>query len=188
MLRWAASPIFFTMFALPSILTITSTEYSLMIYEEPPGARVISYCGSECMVELPWVYFSLIVRGDATKYLKKIKLCTVFVTSSFEQLEGPRDSIYAPFPNTYDNGKVCWGRQELPELTNRNICYKISEIFWASPFNTDLSNDPRQLRENYKKSVMFFDMIASQVTHYDVLNTAVHKYMEKWLEKTEPKE
>lgn len=46
---------------------------------------------------------------------------------------------HAPFPNIYQNGKICWGSNQLQDLPAQKAA-QIFDLFFDSPFNTHLAN------------------------------------------------
>jgi hypothetical protein len=47
-------------------------------------------------------------------------------------------AYHAPFPNVYQDGKICWGTNTPPEAIPENV-RKVWDLFWEAPFNADLA-------------------------------------------------
>jgi PRTRC genetic system protein B len=47
-------------------------------------------------------------------------------------------AYHAPFPNIYQNGKICWGQNTPPQASGKSI-REAWELFFKAPFNADLS-------------------------------------------------
>lgn len=45
---------------------------------------------------------------------------------------------YYPFPNVYENGKICWGGNILPEISRISDIHSVMDLFVQSGFNTHL--------------------------------------------------
>lgn len=46
--------------------------------------------------------------------------------------------FHAPFPNTYEDGRICWGSNHLPKDESPDAGPKAWDLFFASPFNNHL--------------------------------------------------
>ena len=43
-----------------------------------------------------------------------------------------------PYPNVYDNGRICWGSHKVPEVTPANI-HKTCKLFFGTTFNEHIA-------------------------------------------------
>ena len=84
--------------------------------------------------------------GDRNKYLIPIpptillgvgNNCYIFAVDNKPVHDGTR--LYrAPFPNVYDNGRICWGSNHPPKSNAPNAGEKAWSLFFASPFTCHL--------------------------------------------------
>jgi hypothetical protein len=45
----------------------------------------------------------------------------------------------APFPNIYDNGRICWGSHRVPRVNVNNVV-NVWRRFFGTPFNEHIAN------------------------------------------------
>lgn len=107
-----------------------------VVYSAPPQ-KIDLLAGSEVLtVPIPR---TVMVCTAANHYLWALQ------TKHFD----PDARAYnAPFPNVYADGHICWGQNAAPEV-DPGQARKAWELFFATPFNTDLSNNKsRSHRDN----------------------------------------
>jgi hypothetical protein len=47
--------------------------------------------------------------------------------------------LRAPFPNVYDNGRICWGSHKVPKVTVNNIS-NVWQMFFGTAFNEHIAS------------------------------------------------
>ena len=72
----------------------------------------------------------LVLVGSGTLYWLAATTTQHFEADAFAYL--------APYPNVYQDGKICWGTNSPPEATPENV-RKVWDLFWTAPFNADLA-------------------------------------------------
>ena len=62
--------------------------------------------------------------------------CTPLKGKKFD----PDSPVYrAPFPNVYENGRICWGSHKVSEVTPANI-QKTWKLFFGTTFNNHIAS------------------------------------------------
>ena len=132
----------------------------------------------ELKIPFPSCLFVFDVRGG------KINKTKVFA------LKGPiareSDTVCRfPFGNTYHDGKVCWGRNTMPAISNLTSLTQVVATFYDAPFNGDLF-DAATIKKPHDVSnhFTFWDMLKylngkelfPQEMLYD-LRVSISKYM-----------
>jgi len=122
-----------------SILYAAKGIRSLVVLEEPPQVRTIEYRTPRGAIRaftipLPWVYFVPIFHNSALDQLQ--------LYFSPKGIQSDADFLFFPtLPNTNEDCHVCLGdyRYSITRSLASHIA-DVSRYYWASTFNTDLSN------------------------------------------------
>lgn len=113
------------------------------VAEFAPTRRTIEIKSSEKSYTLIWPVLILIGAGG-NHYLYAVKGLSI--------KDGSVMLYRAPFPNVYDDGKICWGENEHQSV-DASKAREIFDLFFASAFNNDLSqgktNTKTKLEEFY---------------------------------------
>ena len=98
-----------------------------IVYVAPPErVRITTDQGEALHIPIP---MSLLVGWGRRYYLYALQ------GRKFD----PNATVYrAPFPNVYDNGRVCWGSHKVPEVTPANI-HKTWKLFFDTTFNEHIA-------------------------------------------------
>ena len=56
-----------------------------------------------------------------------------------EAFEPEQIAFNAPFPNVYNDGKICWGSSNTPPEATPASARRAWEMFFSLPFNQDLA-------------------------------------------------
>lgn len=92
-----------------------------------------NYSPENLMVPFPYTLFFFSVNNR--------RVCNTMVYSLDRKLGTEEDALfYFPYGNVYDNGRVCWGRVELPEIGSPMALAGLVGLFFDAPFNGDLTN------------------------------------------------
>jgi hypothetical protein len=95
----------------------------------------------------------------------------------------PDAALYhAPFPNVYDDGKICWGLNQPPKVRAMNAG-ETWKIFFSLPFNGDLANgkssscehDVRDMLLGLKKASIYpeKDLVRASESMYSILRRII---------------
>jgi hypothetical protein len=92
------------------------------------------------------VFFPNLIMGlKLNKTGKKYKIQNSFMMSHEDYLmDGKQTMLQFPFANVYsgDQGAICWGSVQLPQLTNVSQCIGIMQMFLGDEMNRDLFRHP----------------------------------------------
>ncbi len=122
------------------------------VFFAPPGKATIYLEDQGALggVPLPLVLPGLVLLGIGR---------THYVWAVRTHVFNPADpAYYAPFPNVYDDGHVCWGRNAPPKV-EREMAAHTWKLFLESPFTASLlggkSNAyPADIRQQLQKLAM----------------------------------
>lgn len=105
-----------------------STRGPWYVYYHEPMVRSISIIGiGKVMVPVP----ALLMVGQE-------KQIEIFAVKRLEFKDPGKTLLWhAPFPNVYDDGRICWGKNKIPAV-DASKAEKIYDLFFTSPFNADL--------------------------------------------------
>lgn len=109
-------------------------------------------------VPLPYLIFGFVIRNGQ------------IARSQMALSQGPitplNQNVYRmPYGNVYDDYRICWGGQRLPNITNPYQLSGIPELFFEAAFNGDLSGDAYQ---NFEGSwIDLMDSLNGQETFND---------------------
>lgn len=109
-------------------------EYSFnCVLIVPEGLRPFYYMDEIFMIPFPVLVFYFMVLDGRMTFSK----CYAMKKGSVTE-----DSIlyHYPFGNVYDDGKICWGKNKLPEIKRMKELETLVSLFFGSPTNNDLYN------------------------------------------------
>jgi hypothetical protein len=93
----------------------------------PPSERTIEIITSKRRYSLIWPELVMVGAGGR-HYL--------YATLKFD---GGKSVLYrAPFPNVYDDGRICWGDNK-EQTVDAALARQTLDLFFSSPFNKDLN-------------------------------------------------
>lgn len=95
------------------------------ILKVPAGIRSLQYHSEPFMVPFPETVFLL------TSVSGRLVFSQVFASEN-------GNVYHYPFGNVYPDGKICWGRNSLPEIRSLLDMQKIPILFYGSDTNDDL--------------------------------------------------
>jgi len=85
------------------------------------------------------------------------------------------DRLYKyPTPNIYDNGRICWGEVDIPEMSHLSAVEGLVGSFFANKFNSDLFSGKVTSEFTGKTSV----------TSYFTKLSKEERFKEEWLAQT----
>jgi len=110
------------------VRTGRNSRGSWVVYVAPPGRiRITTDQGEALHIPIPMSLF----LGWGRRYYLYALACKKF---------DPSATVYrAPFPNVYENGRVCWGSHKVPEVTPTNI-RKTWRLFFGTTFNNHIAS------------------------------------------------
>lgn len=95
------------------------------VFLVPESVRILSFFGDELLVPFPeTVFFMTSVNGR-------------IVDSKVHAKHGENLCHY-PFGNVYDDGKICWGQNKLPNILHLEDMKKVPALFFGGDTNNDL--------------------------------------------------
>lgn len=78
------------------------------------------------------------------------------------------DNLYKfPFANVYNNGDICWGRNQLPEIKHISEVDKYVELFFGSSYNNDLFTPPKGFEKECSSMRGFLEVLEKEMTFPD---------------------
>jgi PRTRC genetic system protein B len=105
-----------------------NTRGAWVVYVAPPQIASIATDQNETLtIPIP---MSLFVGWGHRYYLFALKGKVFDVNSPV---------YYAPYPNIYDNGRICWGSHKVPTATPLNIG-RTWKFFFATTFNSHIAS------------------------------------------------
>jgi hypothetical protein len=110
------------------VRTGRNSRGSWVVYVAPPGhTRITTDQGEALYIPIP---MSLFLGWGRRYYLYALQ------GKKFD----PNATVYrAPFPNVYDNGRICWGSHKVGEVTPANIG-KSWKLFFGTTFNNHIAS------------------------------------------------
>lgn len=97
----------------------------------PQGVRPVELYEETFMVPFPITVFKLGARNG--------KLCVSYVYAASDEVVTDQSRLsYFPFSNVYEDGKICWGQNTLPNINAMRDFDLVTGLFFGSPANTDL--------------------------------------------------
>jgi hypothetical protein len=89
------------------------------------------YKPSEISIPFPACLFMFVVKGG--------KLRSSKVAAVKQTLTATNDMVYRfPFGNTFHDGRVCWGYNDMPNFEKPMDAVSLMALFFDAPFNGDL--------------------------------------------------
>lgn len=80
-----------------------------------------------------------------------------FLFSTAKPIVSESDFLYCfPFGNIYDDGRICWGDNTLPDIYNVLAFDEIVALFYSAPYNGDLFG-----RKNVRGNYTLFSLISA---------------------------
>lgn len=114
--------------AAPRVRNIVFDYYARRRAAESKGE---DYQASNIAIPFPTCLFMFVVKGG--------RLRTSKVVCVKQTLNTMNDRVYRfPFGNTFQDGRVCWGDNELPKFEKPMDAVAIMALFFDAPFNGDL--------------------------------------------------
>lgn len=110
-----------------------------ILYHGRRSSEVLKY-----KVPIPYVYFAYLVRDRRV-------VDSYCISSKYPVLEKTTQMYTFPYGNVFDDFRICWGRQVLPEIPNPRYLADLPDLFFAAPFNGDLSEN-RFVGFNYENN------------------------------------
>ncbi len=95
----------------------------------PSQARSIQFVKEEAAHSIIWP--ALVLIGAGGKHY-------LFAVMKMTHVDGASQLYHAPFPNTYDDGRICWG-ENGNQAVDASQAEKTLDLFFESPFNHDLA-------------------------------------------------
>lgn len=138
----------------------TTSDYIIGIESPPRVRRFLQSSWStreslpkELRIPFPTCMFVFKVMG------KKVVLTKVYALIG--SLHRESDTVCRfPFGNTYKSGKICWGNNKIPAISNPMSLISVMNIFYDAPFNGDLyDSNTIVLPENNKKVTDFWSAL-----------------------------
>ena len=99
----------------------------------PAGVRPLLFGSSAAHLIIP---FPALVFYFRTK-MGKVTISRVFAAKD-EKLTDNTKLYHYPFGNVYDDGKICWGGNVLPDIKRLSDFEKVVELFLGAGTNNDL--------------------------------------------------
>jgi len=113
---------------------------TIVILQRDPQKTEVSYHrrGSSDVVKYniptPYSVFGFIVR-------ERRIVDSFLVASQMPILENTTEVYKFPFGNVFDDFRICWGRTTLPTIRSPRFLAGLPNLFYAAPFNGDLSEN-----------------------------------------------
>jgi len=136
----------------PHIIRIgNSARGPWFIYRRGAGKVSIRFDGDEGEYRIP-IPPTVLVAVESSYY--------IFATKDDKPLQDETEIFHAPFPNTYDNGRICWGSNRPPKNESPDAGNKAWNLFFGSPFNEHLDAG-----HHASKTVKLLDLLKSLNGH-----------------------
>lgn len=111
-----------------------------LLVEDPPMVRTLRYEHTILNgVPTPRCVFAFRMRNGSLE-TARLAVCAEVVPPDMQWI--PRDATPLarfPFPNVFQDTKICWGRDAVPSVSITTVAGLVSH-FWNMPFNHDLSH------------------------------------------------
>lgn len=107
----------------------------------PGDIRPIRYYGKAYFVPFPNMVFKFQTKKG------KVVISQVFAVEGDPRQGEPAKLCRYPFGNVYDNGKICWGRNTLPQITEMREFDFLVSMFFGSETNDDLYQGVKVVHE-----------------------------------------
>lgn len=162
---------------------ITFSEYINLLYESQEATSALQRIGRlphgyfdgaihptqdktfRCVIVLPRTQMPVVYQG--TEYIVPFPSLVFFFVVDTGRItdsklwalkdENPSENsmLYAyPFGNVYDTGQICWGSNQLPDVTCMKDLDAVVSLFFGSSTNDDLFNPQRRFVGNAPEYVL----------------------------------
>lgn len=111
------------------------------IIHVPGGKRPIFFMEQAHVVAFPSLVFYL--RTDRNRMTKSL----LFAVDDSKGLSEQSKLYHYPYGNVYKDGRICWGRNELPKISSFADFGGVINLFFGSPTNNDLYEPPEIKQE-----------------------------------------
>ena len=103
----------------------------LALLQVPAELFIVQYCGEKYSIPFPSLLFAVKVVGQRVTGTRVYAVKDTKVTS---------ESVlyHYPFGNVYADGHICWGGNSLPTVEGVKDAFKVPQIFYSAPTNSDL--------------------------------------------------
>ena len=103
----------------------------LALVQVPAELFIVQYCGNKYSIPFPSLLFAVKVVGQRVTGTRVYAVKDKKVTKE--------SALYHyPFGNVYNDGDICWGGNSLPNIEGVKDTFKVPQIFYSSPTNSDL--------------------------------------------------
>lgn len=156
----------------------SSGNHIVLGLEFEPRNRDLKCRGGEQVIEnasCPGGIMFVKLRRDAGGILKYVNSCIYAIRGT--RISFPNDRLYhMPFPNVYGDGRICWGRVALGDITALSAVEGMISSFWTNNFNSDLFGAT-------KFGPGYGGPRGNYITYFEYL--AENEFVSDWLEPTE---